>query len=161
MINEIVPGFDSSGFTFSQDKVIRDIIDSIWCSDGKHWSNRIWSNKDALQQRIEKGLVDCVSRGLSKDEVVKQLMDDLNVGFNQSDRIVRTELTHIQNQACFNRYADAGVDKFQFLAEIDSRTSTICKEHNNKIYRMNEGKTGINIPPLHPNCRSTIIPVFD
>lgn len=150
MINQVVPGFDSKGFDFAQDDVIKKIIDSVWCSDGKHWSNRIWTNKDALQQRIEKGLVDCVSRGLPKDEVIKQLKEDLNVGFNQSDRIVRTELTHVQNQACYNRYKEAGVEKFQFLAEIDGRTSETCREHNKITYNMEDGVVGVNIPPLHP-----------
>lgn len=161
MINEIVPGFSSNGFIMQQDDVIKNVIDAVWCADGKHWSNRIWNNKESLQQRIEKGLIDCVSRGLPKDEVVKQLMEDFQVGFNQSDRIVRTELTHVQNQACYNRYKEAGVEKFEFLAEIDSRTSEICQEHDNKIYNMSQGAVGVNIPPLHPYCRSTIIPVIE
>ena len=47
------------------------VLNSVWCADGKHWSNRIWNNKEALQQRIEKSLVDCVSRGVPKDEAIK------------------------------------------------------------------------------------------
>jgi len=26
-----------------------NIVKSIWCADGKHWSSRIWDNKALLQ----------------------------------------------------------------------------------------------------------------
>ena len=55
-------------------KAAKEVINSIWCADGKHWSSRIWQNKAQLQVALEKGLVDCVSRGVSKDELVKTLM---------------------------------------------------------------------------------------
>jgi len=45
--------------------------------------------------RLEKGLIDCVSRGTSKDELVKTLMADFDIGFRSADRIARTELSHI------------------------------------------------------------------
>ena len=30
------------------------IANRIWCADGENWSDRIWKNKAALQQRLEK-----------------------------------------------------------------------------------------------------------
>ena len=44
---------------------------------------------------LEKGLVDCVSRGVSKDELVKTLMETFNVGYRKADRIARTELSYV------------------------------------------------------------------
>ena len=34
------------------------IANRIWCADGENWSDRIWKNKAALQQRLEKGMVE-------------------------------------------------------------------------------------------------------
>ena len=143
--------------SFTMEKV----LESIWCSDGKHWSDRIWSNKNKLQDRIEKGLMDCISRGVSKDELVKTLMDDFGKGFSDADRIARTELTYVQNQAAKDRYEAAGIKKYQYLAEIDSRTSNICKELNGKEFNFTDSSVGVNMPPMHTNCRSTIIPVVE
>ena len=70
----------------------QSVLDSVWCADGKHWSARVWDNKQALQERIEKGLIDCVARGVPKDELIKVLKADFGVGFSNADRLVRTEL---------------------------------------------------------------------
>lgn len=151
----------TSSFTMEQQNAAEKVLESIWCSDGKHWSDRIWSNKNKLQDRIEKGLMDCISRGVSKDELVKTLMDDFGKGFSDADRIARTELTYVQNQAAKDRYEAAGIKKYQYLAEIDSRTSNICKELNGKEFNFTDSSVGENMPPMHTNCRSTIIPVVE
>ena len=151
----------TNSFTMEQQNAAEKVLESIWCSDGKHWSDRIWSNKNKLQDRIEKGLMDCISRGVSKDELVKTLMDDFGKGFSDADRIARTELTYVQNQAAKDRYEAAGIKKYQYLAEIDSRTSNICKELNGKEFNFTDSSVGVNMPPMHTNCRSTIIPVVE
>ena len=151
----------TNSFTMEQQNAAEKVLESIWCSDGKHWSDRIWSNKNKLQDRIEKGLMDCISRGVSKDELVKTLMDDFGKGFSDADRIARTELTYVQNQAAKDRYEAAGIKKYQYLAEIDSRTSDICKELNGKEFNFTVSSVGVNMPPMHTNCRSTIIPVVE
>lgn len=88
----------SSAINFSGEfnqKTAKEVINSIWCADGKHWSNRIWQNKAQLQVALEKGLIDCVSRGVSKDELVKILMEIFDVSYRKADRIARTELSYV------------------------------------------------------------------
>ena len=70
---------------------------SVWLADGKHWSDRVWNNMAKLQNMVENGLIECVVTGRSKSELVKDLKAEFGVGFNQADRIVRTELSFIQN----------------------------------------------------------------
>ena len=132
-------------------------VESIWCADGKHWSSRIWTNKKALQERIQNGLIDCISRGVSKNELVKQLQKDMGVGFNQADRLARTELTYIQNRATLDRFSEAGVQKYIYLSAHDDRTSEKCLGMNGKEFLLKDAKPGINFPPLHPYCRCTIL----
>lgn len=143
-------GVLSPSFTVEQSTAAETVINSVWCADGQHWSDRIWANKARLQDRIEKGLIDCVTRGVSKDELVKTLRKDFNIGFVEADRLARTEMTYVQNQAAKNRYQDAGINRYKFLAEIDSRTSSICKEMNGKEFDFTDCSVGVNMPPLHP-----------
>ena len=153
-------GYYKTSNVYANENNLKSALNAIWCEDGKHWSNRIWNNKSALQELVKKGMVDCIARGVSKDELVKQLMRDFNRGFYEADRLARTELTYIQTQSTMDKYREAGIEKYEFLAEIDSRTSEICKKLNGKVFAMKDAVVGENLPPLHPNCRSTILPVL-
>lgn len=154
-------GYYKNSQIFTDDNAVKRTMEAIWCQDGKHWSSRIWTNKSALQEKIKNGLIDCVARGVSKEELVKELMNDMNVGYYEAQRIARTELTFVQNQSIYDKYKEAGIEKYEFLAELDDRTSQICRETHGKVFRMDEAQVGINYPPLHPNCRSTVLAVLD
>ena len=117
------------------DDEVKKAINGVWCADGKSWSDRIWSNKTLLQERIREGIVDCVASGASKDQLVKRLMEDFNVGLHQADRIARTEL--LANQA-------------------DDES---CGSQHQKVFLISEAQVGVNFPPFHPNCKCCIIPV--
>ena len=84
-------GFLQSSFVVLDDKRVKELVSSVWCNDGKHWSSRIWDNQSMLQKSIEKGLIDSVARGAPKDQLVKALQNQMGVGFSQADRIARTE----------------------------------------------------------------------
>lgn len=138
---------------------IKTAINAVWCNDGMNWSERVWRNKAFLTERIKQGLVDCVARGASKDDLVKQLMKDFNVGFNQADRIARTELSHIQNKATVDKYAEAGVKYYQYYATKDDKTcDEECGELDGKIFPVDDTE---HLPPQHPNCRCTVLAVLE
>lgn len=142
------------------ENAMKNALDCIWCKDGKHWSDRVWSNKALLQEKIKEGLIDDIARGASKDELVKDLMNTMGTGFYEADRIARTELNFIQNKSTYDKYVEAGITEYKFLAELDDRTSEVCEEHNGKVYRLSDAVVGENYPPLHPNCRSTVLAVI-
>ena len=137
------------------------VLKSIWCADGKHWSDRVWANKSKLQEMLEQSLMDSIVRGVPKSEAVKEFQKQFGVSFSQADRITRTELNYVQNQATADRYKAAGVKKYQILAALDERTSEICQEMNGQIFEFGKEEVGVNYPPFHPNCRTTIIPVLE
>lgn len=41
------------------------------------------------------------------------------------------------------------------------RTSPMCQEHDGKVYELAKAEVGVNYPPLHPWCRSSIAPEID
>ena len=52
-------------------------------------------------------------------------------------------------------YEDAGVEKVEWVAEMDNRTCQVCEERDGKIYRIDR------IPPIpHFRCRCTLVPVL-
>lgn len=141
-------------------KTAKEAINSIWCADGKHWSNRIWQNKAQLQVALEKGLIDCVSRGVSKDELVKTLMETFDVSYRKADRIARTELSYVQNKAAINKYIEVGIDEYEILSAHDERTCPICSKMNGKRFKIAKMAVGENAPPFHANCRCSVLGVI-
>ena len=141
-------------------EAIKTIIEYPYA--GKMFSDRIWDNKDALVKHIKQNLTAGIIRGDSIQKIARQLKKDLNVLYYQAERLVRTEMKYAMNQGHLKGYADSGVvEKYEFLAAIDSRTSKLCKNQNGKVYKLSDATVGVNYPPLHPNCRSTVIPVLE
>lgn len=141
-------------------EAIKTIIEYPYA--GKMFSDRIWDNKDDLVKHIKQNLTAGIIRGDSIQKMSRQMKKDLNVLYYQAERLVRTETNYAMNQGHLKGYADSGVvEKYEFLAAIDSRTSKLCKNQNGKVYKLSEATVGVNYPPLHPNCRSTVIPVLE
>lgn len=141
-------------------EAIKTIIEYPYA--GKMFSDRIWDNKDALVKHIKQNLTAGIIRGDSIQKMSRQMKKDLNVLYYQAERLVRTETNYAMNQGHLKGYADSGVvEKYEFLAAIDSRTSKLCKNQNGKVYKLSDATVGVNFPPLHPHCRSTVIPVLE
>ncbi len=73
----------------------------------------------------------------------------------------RTVVTALQTDAQLAAEAQFSsvIGAYEFQAVIDSRTSEICRPLDGTIYRRGDPK--MPIPPLHPNCRSALVPVVD
>lgn len=135
-------------------------IKEKWMED--NYSGRIWKNKVKLVTEIKQLLQQEFVRGRSSEEVALDLAHKMNVQLNNAKRLVRTELNYISNKGTIQAYKDSEIVKqYQFLAHLDNRTSTICMDLDNKIFNVKDAKVGINLPPLHPHCRSTTIPYFE
>lgn len=152
---------NQAGFQVSFEDSAKDVVNKIWCPDGKHWSSRIWTNKAIMQDALEKGLTDCVARGLSKDKVVTELAAMAGNDRHKAERLVRTELTYIQNEAAADTYEKAGITKYQYISATDNRVSKQCKAINGQIFELKNKQIGKNFPPLHANCRCTIVPILE
>lgn len=136
-------------------------INRVWCADGKTWSDRIWWNKDILQELLTTGLTDALARGDTTDAMIRTLMKAFDTSYSNAQRLVRTEMNYIQNQAIVDKFREDGIEKFEFLAELDERTCSECEALDGKIYLLSAIQVGKNCPPIHPNCRCTILAVID
>jgi SPP1 gp7 family putative phage head morphogenesis protein len=138
-------------------ETVTQMINQIWCADGKSWSQRIWTNTEKLQQALNDNLIHCVTTGAKPAELKHLLQKDFGVSFSRADSVVRTEMAHIQTQAAKKRYSDYGIEEVQIWADEDERRCEICGELHEKKYLINEV-----VPiPAHPRCRCCIIPVVN
>lgn len=165
VIGKEVLNESNSTFGMIDPNAISKIINSVWCADGKNWSDRIWVNKTKMQQTLEDGLTSCVARGMPVLELAKQLKkevkDSVASSFSMAERLARTELAYVQGQACADRYQKAGVKSYELLSAHDDKACDRCKEMDGKQFKFTEMKVGINYPPLHPNGRCAVIPVLN
>ena len=141
-------------------EAIKKIIEYPYA--GKMFSDRIWDNKDALVKYIQQDLTVGIIRGDSIQKMARQLKKDLNVLYYQAERLVRTETNYAMNQAHLKGYKDSGVvEKYEFLAAHDKRTSKLCRDLDGEVFELSKAVVGENYPPMHPNCRSTVVPVLE
>ena len=77
---------------------------------------------------------------------------------NQVQTIVRTSVNQVQNavnQATYSANQNV-TKKYEYVATLDSRTTTLCASLDGKKFKYGEGPE----PPQHFNCRSTTVPVI-
>lgn len=128
---------------------------------GDNYSGRIWNNTGELARQLKNEFLVNWMTGRSNRDVINSISERFNVGRNNARRLVRTESAFFHNEMEALSYKDADIEQYRFVAVLDKRTSSICREHDGKVYKVSERKTGINYPPLHPWCRSTTIAHFE
>ena len=143
-------------FSFMSKEGARQLINQIWCADGKSWSQRVWNNTDRLQQALNDKLTECVITGKTTSQLKKLLQNEFSVSYNRADTIVRTEMAHIQTQAARQRYQEYGIQEIEIYADTDNRTCPICAKLDGKRFGINDA-----LPiPAHPRCRCCALPVI-
>lgn len=146
-----------TGYDFAFNKIDSKVLDTMlnerW--SGKNYSERIWTNTDILAESLSETIGSGLLSGQSIEKTAKQLRDRFNVGKYYSERLVRTETNHFNNEADAMACEEMGIKEYVFVAVLDSRTSEICQANDNKKYLYKDREVGVNYPPLHPNCRST------
>lgn len=123
---------------------------------GGNYSERIWKNTDKLADTLKEVIGSAIARGESYSKTARGIRERFGVTQYEATRLVQTETCYFQNQAEIEALKTMGIEKYKFIATLDSRTSDICRDHDKKVYNIEGAKAGENLPPLHPNCRSTV-----
>ena len=143
----------------SRDK-IKTVLDRPW--SGANFSERIWSNTDRLAQTVKQEIVNGMIQGINLQTMTKRVSERFETAKkNDVERLLRTEVNYTLNQATLDGYKEAGIEKYEFSATLDSRTSQICSELHGEVFEIKKIAVGLNYPPMHPRCRSTTIPIVD
>ena len=158
------------------DDLITKMVNSQWIGKG-NFSAKIWADSSKVGEKLtdvfEKGLVQGTSLQKMSKELAEKTLEDTQLSlfqstkdlyreqFNNSFRVIRTESTRIHNEVELDAIKDSGLQQYEYIAFLDNRTSEICEELDGKVFKVDEAEIGINMPPMHPSCRSTIMPYFD
>lgn len=108
---------------------------------------------------VQKTLVSAVLNGESVSETATKLAEGLDVSQSAAERIARTNLNAIYNDA-HRAVMDANPDIFigyEWSVIWDDRTSLTCMTLSGTFYPLGTIPPG---PPAHWNCRSLLIGVF-
>lgn len=143
---------------------VQQLINRVWCADGKQWSQRIWDNTNHLAATLNEELIHIVATGKKTTDLKKVLQNRFNVSYSRANMLVRTELAHIHTQAAAQRYKDYGLEQYEILGNDDDSCGNHgvdCHELDGKKFYYNEMVIGRNAPPFHPNCKCSIVPVID
>ncbi|KNY24993.1 minor capsid protein [Pseudobacteroides cellulosolvens] len=151
----------SIGLNF--DKLNTDAIEKVvktkWL--GENYSDRIYKDKEKLIRTLETELTQSFIRGDSGQNTAKRLSKRLDISYNNAIRLVRTESNHISNESFGDGLIASGVvSQYEYVATLDNLTSEICQGLDGLVFKLSDRQVGVNYPPVHPNCRSTVIPYF-
>lgn len=150
-------------FNTLNDEIAHQMVNEIWCADGKSWSQRIWGNMNQLQQTLNDELLHCVVVGAKPDVLRARLMNGFNVSRGRANTLIRTEMAHIQTQAAKQRYMDYGLSQYEILGREENHCGNEpdCHDLDGEKFYFTNMVVGENAPPFHPNCRCCIVPVVD
>lgn len=131
---------------------------------GSNFSDTVWKNINNLDYAVKR----TITGGLVKGQGYKDMARELNklIGANgkggytyEALRLIRTETSHIVNQAALERYEKTNIKNVQYLAAEDERMCDICGSMHLNIYPINEAP---DIPgSTHPQCRCCWAPVVN
>lgn len=136
--------------------VVSKVLDSK--NYGKNFSERIWGRSQKLSDELQSIIGTAIATGQSPAKTTRLLRERFNVSASSAERLIRTETSYFENQAELDAYKEMDIEEFEFVATLDNRTSAICQHTDNKVFKVKDAKVGVNVPPLHPYCRSTIAP---
>ena len=149
----------TDSFHAINERAVKQIVNRNW--SGESFSDRIWAHTDYLAKTVKDVMLKGELSGQSVNDMAAQIKNRFDVAAYQARRLVRTEINYVQNQATLDEFKDAGVDRYEYAAFIDDRTSEICHDLNGHIFYVKSAKVGVNYPPMHPNCRSGVYPVVE
>lgn len=132
---------------------------------GANFSENIWKNRDKLAGVVRNELTKGIYQGKSSQRICNEISKRMDGSKDDIMRVVRTERSHAVNKAKLEQYKDVGFEYYEYIAAIgQNRTCERCrkvhKESEKEPIELSKAVEGENFPPLHPNCRCTIVPIM-
>ena len=156
---DVTKGADyRAAFDLIPESRVKAILSTNW--SGQMFSERVWDNTNALADGLKHDMLVGIMAGKSEQHMADDIMNRCGVGAFEARRLVRTETTCVANMAELYGYKELDIDEYEFSACLDSRTSDLCRELDGKVFKRNNAQAGVNLPPMHPFCRSTTLPVL-
>ena len=142
-------------------ELLENLIYKPWTKDNINWSKRIWGNDSKLVNTLHTNLTQNIITGKPLKEVIDTVAERFNVEKNIASRLIMTESAAYHSKAKEKCMKDLGCKKYEVIATLDDRTSSICRSMDSKVFDMKDYQVGVTAPPFHVNCRTVTAPYYD
>lgn len=121
---------------------------------GQSFSSRVWG-KNGLQSQLQRDVFASLNRiytdmnGYQKE--MKRLAERYNTSESSAKRLLKTEIARINADTDHAMLRENGFTHMIFVAE--SGACDICKPLDNTAVPIDKVEKGVNMFPMHPNCR--------
>ena len=129
--------------------------------NGAAFSIRLWKQKDHLQTQLMEAMTTIMIQGKHPSTLTAEFAKKMNSKKFDAYRLLHTESSFLMSEATHAGYKEDGVEKYQILAILDSKTCGICGDLDGNVYEVGKEVVGVNMPPFHPLCRCTDTPYYD
>lgn len=116
--------------------------------------------RQSYYKMIETFIPQAFARKMTKEQILSELKDEASRIKKRLFAIVNTMGNYQYNYILEYVMDLLELQEYEYCAILDDRTSKICKELNGKVFKVSQARQGVNFPPMHPNCRSFIIPII-
>jgi len=149
--------------TQSDEFVDLKALDLSEIADGKLSSEQIEKLRDILYNGFKKNkTIRQIESEIKKMELSDRLKEGklIVLAENRPNMIARTETVRLANEGLVKVFKENDVQEVRWLAAISDRTCPQCEQLNGQVFKLNELNQGTNQPPLHSNCRCSLITVI-
>jgi len=151
------------GFTLQalDETKLTKVISKPWTADGQTFSQKIWRDRNLLLDTLHTELIQSMARGEAQDRVISSISKKMNTSRSNAARLVMTESAFFSASAQKDAFGELDVEKYEIIATLDSRTSSICQSMDGKVFKLADFMPGVTANPFHPRCRTTTAPWFE
>ncbi|HLO78675.1 MAG TPA: minor capsid protein [Magnetospirillum sp.] len=124
--------------------------------DGKTWDQWVAHTGQGIVDYINRNLATIAATGATVGAALT-LLSKLGDGLRtRAAMLASSAAWDMAQRGILTSLERNGVDRVMFSAVLDSRTSETCRSLHGRVWEV--GSPAIRRPPLHPRCRSTLIP---
>lgn len=125
-----------------------------------NWSRRLWRDMRKTRIQVQRAVTHVIVRGRHPYEFVKELRKESGNSTYEIRRLLITETARVQTIATKQHMLEnQGPDaEYKYVAKLDGKTTKTCRGLNGKVFKVKDMKPGVNAPPMHPFCRSSVVP---
>ncbi|KOP78648.1 hypothetical protein AMS59_12570 [Lysinibacillus sp. FJAT-14745] len=151
------------GFTLQplDETKLTKIISKPWTADGQTFSQKIWRDRNLLLDTLHTELIQSMARGEAPDRMISSIFKKMNTSRSNAARLVMTESAFFSASAQKDAFDELDVEKYEIIATLDFKTSSICRTMDGKVFKQDDFMPGVTANPFHPRCRTTTAPYFD
>ena len=153
---------------FTNKEIFAKVIQRPITTDGQLLEPWIKDFTTKETARVNNAIRNGWAQGKTNQQLVQELIGTkakrykdgiLETTRRNASTVVRTSTQHAASaarQETWEANRDV-IDKYEWVSTLDSVTSKICRTLDGEQFEFGKGP----VPPIHPNCRSTTIPVLN